>query len=307
MLNKLVIDAGSGYIKLVYGHNFRRKLLVKNVEVIKTPRALIVDGRIKEVSSFAMLIKEYIISNKLRPLNISFVLHSSEIMTRLIKLPKMQDKNIQSSIKWELTEMYKLKLDKYYFGYEVTKDKYNERIVNVQVILVPIDLIDQYDEISRITGIKLKYIDVASKCMLRLLKEVCNDFVVIDYGFESVRLSLYSNKSIFADREFNFNEPEQNQIEKSSIRTAFFDEELFLKTFTRIVDFFLSQNSEKKLDNIFITGGGEPSSSLLNFISLNYLKPIKINDVNNQFDAFLKKGNNMLNLYSNAFGLFIRM
>lgn len=305
MINKLAIDIGSGNIKLVYGHNVLGKISIKECEAIVTPQAAVKNGIVKEVEVIAGTIKDYIKLKKFKPFSVSFVVHSKDIATKLLKFPRMNKKSLVNSIKWELEELYKVQLDKYYLSYEIVEE--NNNLINILVVLVPVDIIDQYDKISQRIGIRLQHIDIASKCVLRLFRNSNRDFVVIDSGYDSIRYSIYNNKRVFAEREFLYQNTIENFEEGVKRANPIVNDEIYLKPFTRMMDFFLSQKSNNPIEDIYIIGGREIPQEFLNYISQNYNTPIKVSMLENRHTAALKNKNlKTADLFLSVLGLFIR-
>lgn len=200
MLNKLVVDVEGNSIRLVYGSFIGGRARVLRQEELALPQNVMIDGRMTGLDDIGRLIRDYLKSNRWSPATVSFVLHSSRIFVKTLQLPRMSSQNIHKSIEWEMLHLYQLKPEKYCFSYEVLCKM--KTMLSLLVIIVPVELVEQYDALSRRLGVRLLHIEPASKCLQRLMKNQYNNFGFVYYDVDCIRFALYARGRLFAENEF---------------------------------------------------------------------------------------------------------
>lgn len=310
----LYVDIGSAHIKILDGSFCLGKLNIHDHALIPTPKNSFKNGYIMNADLICDRIKEFITYKNLKINNISFVIHSSDILIRNISTPVMNKNKLNETVEWEISQFIKSTLKDYCLSYEFEKE--NRKMYKILCIVVPKAIINQYESIGKILKLKVKYIDIASKCLLRLYKKVDPEFVVIDFGNESTRLSIYSNNRIFADREIFCEADDYYEIMHNEYAAAseeplsekrILNNKNMIKQYEQMLRYYFSLNSKGIIENIFFIGGNQSNSKYIDDINTAYnLSANKMNLTErlniNSDDGF----KNDIIFYINALGLLIR-
>lgn len=304
-LNMLFVDIGSANIKIICGRKFFGKLIIDEFGMISTPENSLKNGYVIDACKISSKINEFIKNKKIKCNYISFVIHSTDIYNRNIEIPIMSKENTRAAIEWEMDQYIKGSITDYNLSFELLGK--SKKSSTVFVVIVPNAIIAGYGQISNIMGIKIKFIDVAVKCVLRFFKGKSSEFVVMDFGHESIRTSLFVNDRSFADRELAFDRDavglETLNIisgKEINIRNSF-------KQYEAIIQYFHTLYMKEKIDVVYVIGGG----SILREINDYIIENIDISTY--EFGFFDKSMVNFdedlrsnIRFYINTLGLLLR-
>lgn len=294
----LAVDIGSSYIKILLGD----KQKVKLSGIIKTPDKSIVDDNIIDLDAVKEAIKGFIKENNIKANEVSYAVHGQDIVVRHIEVPVMDDKGIRNSVEWEICQYLPENGVNYYTDYEIL-DKINtkeKKAYNILVVAAPKGKIDRYIELSKGLGCKVKSIDIGSNCVSRVFKQIANGSAesesigVIDIGYKNSNIIILDKGRLFIEREIPFgiktaifeitrklgiDEEEaygylfqkfdllrisqENEIEKSL--QSLFDNAL--TSFENVIQFYTTGKTKKKLDKIFLIGGGCNIPGITNYFT----------------------------------------
>lgn len=313
--NTLAVDIGSFYIKMVYGKKLLGELHINEFGIITTPNFSFKNGYLLDIKLISSKIKEFLIFKKIKPNNISFVIHSTDILLRNFEIPVMNKKNIRDAVEWEMGKCLKGTINDYYLSIESIGR--NNKTVETLGVIVPRNIINQYELLCSLLGLKIKYIDIAVKCALRFYKGKSNEFIVMDVGHSSARISLYSKDKIFANREIIC------EIDKTKEKTVFKDNEIFgvsksylkhsvginniFKNFEEMTRYYESIDREKRIKSIYLIGGGSTCKEISEYMMENFQGGKELlGDVDYKKVGFNNIFKENIRLYINAIGLLLR-
>lgn len=296
------MDIGSASIKMVYGTRILGKTEIKGFGILPTPKLSYENGYLKELEVIIQETKEFIKNKRIKPDSISFVIHSTDILIRNFNLPVMSKANIRATVEWEMEKFLNGSVKDYYISFEIINKK--DRNYEILGVMVPKVIIDQYGVLSQYLGVKIKYVDIAAKCALRYYRENNGEFVIMDLGHRSARISLYSNNKIFVDRELVYDmsmwnrEVTQQKVDVNNI----------IKNFEQIISYYLSIDREKRINSIHLIGGGSNSEIIRNYLLQNFGAGMvnfsdKAISANKGFGNIFKEDTR---LYVNSIGLLLR-
>lgn len=131
------------------------------------------DGRIIDVNYVSNIINEELTKNKIKTKKAVFVINSSSIMIRTIKLPLLKkNPEILSMIQIELQQIISADLCKYKIAYEIS-NKINENngsYADYIVYCVPVVLVNDYTDLAEKLNLKLIKIETSSQCINSIYK-----------------------------------------------------------------------------------------------------------------------------------------
>lgn len=273
---RIVVEIGDKNIKIMVGT--REKALAHGS--IKTPSGSIEEDKLIDIDAIADAINSFILNEKIKTKRLSFVIESRDVITRNMETPIMEESGIQKSVEWEMSQYLPSAKENYYMDFEiidkiVNKDK---KAYKVMIAAVPREKIDRYVELSKLLNLQLTSIDISSNCIARVFKEVYNkenskeSIGIIDIGNTSSSIIILDKGKLFIERAvpfgvnslvkligeeqlkyFNLVNIEEQNEEYSKVQTLMNN---VLSSFERIIQFYASGKTEKKLDKIYIIGEG---------------------------------------------------
>jgi type IV pilus assembly protein PilN len=306
--NRLSVDIGSAYIKILYGRKSLRKILINSFGMLATPENSFRNGYITDIDSIAKQINIFLKDKKVKTSNISYTIHSSEIISRKLEIPIMGSKSLRETLEYEMDRYIKNTIKNYNLSYEILEKK--DKQYRLLVVIVPKHLINQYGLLSDAIKMKIEYIDVATKCVLRFFKPIASEFIVMDFGNESTRLSLFANKELFAERELIFKRETKDEAYLMNNADIIEDKETKLdsifKHFNQIIEYYHIKGNSS-IDKIFIIGGGSESKELSEYISNNFgLSKNFFNSMNVVSRNYDKEFRKSIVFYINTLGILLR-
>jgi type IV pilus assembly protein PilM len=309
--NSLSVDIGSSYIKLLYGSCLLGKLNINELGNIATPVEAYRNGYIENVYKIFEVIAEFIKNKKIKPRSVSFVIHSREIVSRNLELPIMDYINLEAMIKWEMNQYINGSMDEYCLSYEIVEKQKNT--YKILTVIIPKKIVDSYIKLSEMLNLKLKYIDVSSKCLLRVFKRAGEGVVVIDLGHESIRISMFDKNKLYLDTELI------NAIYRCSINydetskesgLSLYDEvegDICFKKFSQMIEFYNSNNFNRSIEKIYLIGGGSEYKENIEKAKEFFAKFEWGKDWTKQKYRIANEDyNKKINIYINCLGLLLR-
>lgn len=334
----LAVDIGSSYIKVVLGNKQR----ISAFGLIKTPERSVVDNNIVDVEAIKNSIQEFLTEKRWKPNYVSFVIHGQELIIKHIEIPIMDEKGINRAVEMEISQILPENGDKYYIDYEIqnkinTKDR---KVYNLLIGAAPKAKINKYVEIANSLGLKLKTIDLSANCNARVFRvtekenQNSSNIAIIDIGYRSCKMTILDNGRLFIEREiasgirnaiidivtrlsideegaygylfekFDFSHIRKDNYLEKDIQMMF---DNVLVNFEKIVQFFTTGKLQRKLDKIFLIGGGSEINGIENYIRDFFGSQVYTADSIEKISLKIKApvGFN-LKMYSCALGLLLR-
>lgn len=299
MLNrdKLAVDIGSDYIKIMFGNRSRVKLF----GAVKTPENSFLDDNIIELNPIKDSIMQFIEMQNIKGSKISFSIHGRDMLVRHIEVPIMDKKSIRKAVEWEVGQYLPDNGSGYYMDYEIldTINNDEKKVYKLLVAAVQTGKIDRYVELSKALGFEIHSIDVSANCVTRVLGLYSGDDMkqksigVLDIGYRSTSVIILDHGKLFMEKEIDFsisnitdyintalnlgkeqsekylfnsfdinNDYDSNDMHKHI--SFLFDD--MISTFEKIIQFYTTGKVNKNLDEIIIMGGGSRIPGIDNYI-----------------------------------------
>ena len=332
------VDMGNKFIKIMVGNKKR----IFKAESIAVPQHSPNDETAGDMEAAYKIIKNFIERNNVLTKDICFMIHGSDIIIRHVDIPIMSYSKMKENVIWEISQ-YLPELGKnHYIDYEivdkiVTKEK---KIYKVMVVAAPKYTVDNLVRFSKKLGLNLKYIDISANCVARVFKRMymlnknLRSIGIIDVGSRSSRIIILDKGDLFFEREvdfgisdivneisafFNKNKKEsydyfinnfslndkrqQNDMQKR-IKDML---DNAISNFQRVIAFYNSGKSNKKLNQIYLIGAGAEIYGIEKYVQNimgTEVRSIKSADELNTKCSFPVNLN--FCYYVNTFGMFLK-
>lgn len=332
------VDLGNKFIKIMVGN---RKKIFK-AESIAVPQHSSHDETVMDVEAAYKIISSFIQRNSVITKDICFMIHGSDIIIRHVDIPIMSYNKMRENVIWEISQ-YLPELGKnHYIDYEIV-DKVvtkKEKMYKVMVVAVPKDIVDNLVQFSKKLGLNLKYVDISANCVARVFKRVymmnknLQSIGIIDVGSRSSRIIILDKGDLFFEREvdfgisdivneisaffnkgskeaydyfinnFNLNDQRQQNDMQKRIRDML---DNAISNFQRVIAFYNSGKSNKKLNQIYLIGAGAKIYGIEKYVQNimgTEVRSIKSADELNTKCSFPVNLN--FCYYVNTFGMFLK-
>lgn len=223
------LDLGRSFIKVVEVKTSGKKRVLTAAANAPTPAGGIQTDAPLELKKVAEAIKAAVKTSgvKSNKCNVSIV--ESQVVTRLIQMPSLTDKELSSAINWEADQYIPLPLKDVSLQYKIVSKPPPGKTGKMDVLLVaaPKRIIEKYVKLTRDSGLVLSAIETESTSLARALT-VPGDLpaVIVSIGAASTELVLVREGNVLFTRsvltggyaltraimaEFNMNQTQAEQ------------------------------------------------------------------------------------------------
>lgn len=244
----LGIDIGTGQIKIVELSKNKNGFELKNYAIWILS---VNSDEVIQASSLNMLeedvaghIKNLLKQAQIRSREAVVSLPSFSAFSTVMEMPKMPIKELGKAIEFEARHYIPVPLREVHLDWAVIRDKKADRVDNVggvgngvvekQEILiaaVPNDLLNKYESIARMSGIKLNAIELETFALGRVLaSKLSEPVLVIDLGKRSTSLAIVEQGVVFLSRNLDTASNEISRTVANSLGISFDRAEEIKKT-----------------------------------------------------------------------------
>lgn len=196
------VDIGSYAIKIAQikktgGNDFK----ILDTLLQKIPRETIVDGIIKDESLMAAEIKSLLKMLKKKTNYIITSVPSNELLIRNIEMPKMKDKEINESLKWEADEQLPYPVENAAIDY--LKIGEDEESVEYLISAVKRNIVNNYLSPFERNNFQVEVVNIQPMALISLLEyqqKLEGNIVIIDIGTTATQVTIANKNNIILSR-----------------------------------------------------------------------------------------------------------
>jgi len=258
---------------------------VHNAIIFETPEDAYEDGFIRDKERIAEAIKSQLAANGITNKNAIFVLTSTKIVNREVLVPFVKENKIKGIINANSSEYFPVNIEDYTVSHSVLEtvtDEENNKQLRVLAVAAPTSMVRSYYEVAALAGLKVVALDYIGNAMLQLIKTQTSEnmtTMVIQLGSESTVLNIVKGDILLLQRTVPYgtnvvvNEvmdakgvdatTAMTLLQNERLITVDFDDNAITGSFRylinnigRVMDFFVSKNPDKPIDDVFLTGDG---------------------------------------------------
>lgn len=210
--NILSIDIGSYEIKIIEAKKNNNIIQVNKTFSILTPEGCYEDGHIKNEKVLMEAIRDEIKKNKVSSKIAYLTIKSTAIITRDIPFPLVEPKEIDSMLKFQLSEYLPMDISRYVIQHKIIGKAFDgekERL-NVLIVAVPKDIVEKHYFLLSELKLKPETLDYQSNSISKLIwfiDSINNDLFIsdkaiaaIDLGYSSTNISIIKNGKLQTSR-----------------------------------------------------------------------------------------------------------
>ena len=188
------------------------------------------------------------------------------IITRVVKLPKMELNDLKSFMKLSIYQYFPIRVEDYTFDFKIqaVDEKDEKNYYNLLLVAIPKAIIDFYSNIFLKCGLKPKvisiYSDVVASLFLKLIKK---DIAIVDMNYDYTEFAITEGKSIFINSIINYALPKNeldlnedtylSQLDLDALGQEFSSTVESLKNY---LNFFSTRHQGKVIEEIYFIGEG---------------------------------------------------
>lgn len=183
---------------------------VKNPKVYKytkfeTPKNVYREGQVQVTEELISLIKDAISRNKMNCKQVVFPITSSRIASREVVVPLVKENKLGAMIKANASDYFPIDLTQYEIGYVILDKDTAEKRYRLQVLAVPMVLLENYAQLAGACGLQMVAIDYSGNSIYQMVKDECGQGVMMVAKVDETAtiVSVIKNGSIVLQRTIN--------------------------------------------------------------------------------------------------------
>lgn len=205
------INIGSSSLKFVELIHKRGKYRLKNIGVEEFPISESQQGYSNQENFLVETIRKVIRTHKLDPKRIVTGVEGESVVVRMVRVPKMKEKELQEAIKWKAEESIPYPLEDAFLGYHVLKKNLvSPTGPEMSVILAGVkrDTIERYLSVFQQANLCPAVVDVNSLALYNAFRkskmEAQEGIAIINVGHRVTNLVIATEENPFLVRDIGF-------------------------------------------------------------------------------------------------------
>lgn len=203
------LDIGNQNTKIILGKYQKNKIYIDIVIIADTPLHSVEDGNIVDKLRLSQEIKNTLGMNSIKTKEVNCTTNSTSIINREIVIPKAEDGELDTIVKFEIQQYLPIIMDDYIIQHKVletiqdeSQDKALDKLT-VLVVVYPKHVAEGYLDVLKDAGLKPNALDVNFNSINKLFTDGVeineekyssnNTIAVIDMGAENLSVNIYSN------------------------------------------------------------------------------------------------------------------
>lgn len=300
----IAFDMGSSTIKIVEGMYYKNDLTIYKYIKIPTPKSAIVDGEIKKEEELYSALNQVLRENGIKTKDAICTTNSTLIINREILIPKVEEEERETVIRYEIQQYLPINLDDYILqGITLAEREVDEvKKLEVRVIAYPEKIARGYYNLLFRLGLKPYALDVNYNSVNKFINftDINNGFehkstdsvAFIDLGASCIDVNIYKNSQLDFTRIIKDcgNEIDEMLMERSGLSASEaksfkakkidLNEELdpvniltrqivdeWIEKIEKIIQFYKNRNIGNELNNIVIFGGSSKISGMEGYMT----------------------------------------
>jgi type IV pilus assembly protein PilM len=206
------VDIGKKNIKIVYGKVIGQKIEIINFDIIKTPENSIQDGKIIDLPSIINCLRVSIKTKNITSKSLKLIISGTNVITRDIKIPKVDEKEIDKILEYEAPQYFPISLENYVMDYKIIEEIKDEEGDSYRLLLVAVPevQVEEYMQIPKILKMDIKSIDIPANGIYKYMSNGGNlnkdnenevgEYAVIDFGAYTTDVCIFSKGTLMFNR-----------------------------------------------------------------------------------------------------------
>ncbi|OPJ60064.1 type IV pilus assembly protein PilM [Clostridium chromiireducens] len=301
----VAFDIGNTSTKIVEGIYYKENLSVSKFIRIPTPKEAISDGAIVNKEILISRLQQTLSENSISAREGICTSNSTSIINREIMIPKVEDDEIETVVRYEIQQYLPINLDDYVLQTNILgEEKFQEnQKLNVRAIAYPEKMARGYYEFLELLNLKPYALDVNYNALNKLINyvDIINEYeynpkesiVFIDMGATSLDVNIYNegvlkftriikNGGIDIDeiliQMLNISKDEVEQYKQRNINLR--EENLstqngdvvneiddWIDKIEKVIQFYKNKNMGIGVDKVFIYGGTSKIKGLSEYMT----------------------------------------
>lgn len=281
MAKLLSVEIGCSTTRIVEMDYQAKKPKVYKCVELKTPEGAVSDGYLnpQKTESLKEAVKAALKENKIRTKRVLFTIFSGKIITREIILPGVKVHQINAIIESNVTEYFPIELNDYKITHmHISTFREGENVGKHKVLVIAAEkvLLEGYEKLADAIGLNIVDIDYAGNSAYQATKQSAGAeaIMVIKVEDENALVTIIKQGTMVMQRTVNYNIGRQPGTPVDPDDAA----RVLVGTVMRVIDFYVSNNEDGKIEQIYIMGSGSKDKSILDMLTEQTMLPCRVLD-----------------------------
>ena len=338
MAKALGLDIGRSFIKLIEADVSGNKKILTAAQSIQTPVGGIQSDSPIDLKKLSECIKMCADAAKVSMHSCNVSLTESQVVTRLISMPSLTDKELAAAINWEAEQYIPLPLKDVNLQYKVVS-KADSKVpgskMEILLVAAPKRVIEKYVKTVQGAGMSVNAVETESAALARALTRVEDAAsVIVSMGALSTEIIITKDGSVLLTRSIatggvnltkavmaEFNLPQAQAEEYKQAYGILEDKlsgkvaavikpvlEIIISELSKSMDFVKTQFHGAAISRIILCGGGSFLPGLSQFLTERTSLEVSLGDAWTDFskEGLITKLSGLGGVYAVATGLALR-
>ena len=263
----------------------KKQTIVHNTLIFETPDDAYEDGTLRNIERIASAIREQLDANGITNKNVIFVLTSTKVVNREVLIPDVKENKVKGIVSANASEYFPVNIEDYVVSHSILEhvvDENNAKQLKLMVVAAPLNMVKGYYELGSMLGLTVQSIDYVGNSMLQMIKtqtSASSTTMVIQLGSETTILNIVRGDTLLLQRTVPYGTNavvtevmDERNVDATTAMTLLQNERLITVDFDdnpatgafrylinnigRIVDYYITKNPDKPIDDVYLTGDG---------------------------------------------------
>ncbi len=196
------IDVGTSSIKIISTVKQKGQARLLAAGAVKSPPRGMSSEADQDLAALAATIKKLVSDTKVVGRDVIVGLPESEVVTKVISLPKMSDQELASAIEWEAEQYIPMPITEVNVSYDVLfRPKEDAGQMKVSLVAAPKKLVEKYVKVFDMAGLKIMAVETELIAVARaLVPENSGTQMVVDMGARGTDIAVVSGGRVVFSR-----------------------------------------------------------------------------------------------------------
>jgi len=197
--NTFGLDIGTTSIKAVSLKSDRTKITVESVAVSPfTAKSILSESQINQ-QTIAASVKEMLVIAQIKMKDVNVSIPASQVYTKIIEVPELSEKELASSLSWEMEQYIPLPLNQVRTDWQILDHftKSGQKTMSVLIIAASITILQKYENILHLSNLKPSSIETEMISIHRALSPMLvagETTLIVHLGSSTTNVSITSDK-----------------------------------------------------------------------------------------------------------------
>src|SRR3989344_2256900 len=156
----------------------------------------------KEMANIAASIKKLFNDARVSSRSVSIALPETQVFTRLLKFPLLNDQEIASAVKWEAEEYIPIPIKDAVVEHQVIERQETGNPPQALILLTAVlrELVEKYVQVLNLAGLNVSSIETELMSMVRSLSVPGATVMIIDFGAKSTDIAIAKDEQLYFSR-----------------------------------------------------------------------------------------------------------